>query len=167
MKGDPKVIASLQEAANLEASLMNQYKVNWRDAKRFGLDIEEVWEKLHTQCETFLDTLVSRILFLEGDAQIAAQLTQSHANLREMIADALAAETALVARYAEITRSCFDVGDMSNFHYFQHLSKWHREGDEGGSGTISMVGHISMLQRATWQLNQVKDQDFIAVQITK
>ena len=48
MKGNPQVMTALQEALNLEAGLMQQYKANWRDAKRFGLDLAGLREyQLH------------------------------------------------------------------------------------------------------------------------
>jgi len=167
MKGDPKVTAALQEAINIEASLMNQYKLNWRDAKRFGLDLAEGWEKLHTQAEGYMDTLVSRLLFLEGDPAITPAAVKTYASLKEMLSDAQASELAAVARYAEIVKACWDAGDMSNCHYFQHLSKWHREGDEGGSGTISATGHLSWLQKQLWQIGKLGEPAFIAAEVTE
>ena len=41
MKGNPQVIAGLQEAANMEGSMMLQYLLDQRDVKRLGLDLAD------------------------------------------------------------------------------------------------------------------------------
>ena len=46
MKGNPQVIAGLQEAANMEGSMMLQYLLDQRDVKRLGLDLADGLKQL-------------------------------------------------------------------------------------------------------------------------
>lgn len=167
MKGNQKVMAALQEAIDLEAFLAAQYKLECRDAKRFGLDIHEGLEKLHSQCEGYLDTLVSRVLFYESDPQIAPKAATVHDNVTQMLVDVQGAEAALIERYAEIAGICWEAGGVhiSDFHYFQHLIKWHSMGDEGGSGTVSVMGHVSWIQKQLWQLGQFGEKDYLQAKV--
>ena len=48
-------------------------------------------------------------------------------------------------------------GDMSNFHFYQHLVKWHREGDD------KFKGHVAWLQKQLYQMNKLGENDYIAV----
>ena len=73
MKGNPQVIGGLQEAADIEASLMLQYLLDQRDVKRLGLDLADGLKQLHEQCEDHMKHLVSRLLFLEGAPTIRAE----------------------------------------------------------------------------------------------
>ena len=66
MKGNPQVIAGLQDAANMEGSMMLQYLLDQRDVKRLGLDLADGLKQMKEQCEDHMKCLVSRVLILEG-----------------------------------------------------------------------------------------------------
>ena len=76
---------------------------------------------------------------------------------REILNDAFAAEEAAVARFSDLCKQCYEAGDMSNFHFYQHLTKWHREGDD------KFKGHIAWLQKQIGQLKKLGETDYIAV----
>ena len=50
---------------------------------------------------------------------------------------------------------------MSNFHFYQHLMKWHREGDG------KFKGHVAWLQKQLYQLKKLGDNDYIAINATR
>ena len=50
---------------------------------------------------------------------------------------------------------------MSNFHFYQHLVKWHREGDD------KFKGHVAWLQKQLYQLNKLGENGYLAVNATK
>jgi len=108
MKGNPKVMAGLQESINLEASRSAQYKLDGIDAKRFGLEIAGDLLTLHQQSEDAQDGLVSRLFFFEGEPEIAAQTAKPHQDFGSLIADHIAAETALVGRFRELAKEAWD-----------------------------------------------------------
>jgi len=159
MEGSEKVKVLLQAAINAEAQLYGIYKLYYLDAKRFGLGIAEGWHKIHQQSEDFQDQLICRLLFLEGDPELAPVTTTTEEDVLSALHKAQEAETAIVAQYAAATKACWDEGDISNFHFFQHLSKWHREGDD------KYVGHLKWIQRQLWAISQVELSDYIAAKI--
>jgi bacterioferritin (cytochrome b1) len=161
MKGNPQVIAGLQEAANLEASLMLQYLLDQRDTKRLGLDLADGLKELYDQCEDHMKHLVSRVLFLEGAPTIEPKSAATHDSVSDILNDAFAAEQAAVARFTDLCKQCYEAGDMSNFHFYQHLAKWHREGDD------KFKGHIAWLQKQLYQLKKLGENDYLAVNATK
>ena len=87
--------------------------------------------------------LVSRVLFLEGAPTIELKPAATHDSVTEILNDAFAAEQAAIARFTDLCKQCYDAGDMSNFHFYQHLVKWHREGDD------KFKGHVAWLQKQT------------------
>jgi bacterioferritin (cytochrome b1) len=149
MQVDPHIIALLQESLNMEASLALRYFAYQLDASRFGLSIADGLGKLGDQCEVYEKELAGRILFLESTPTIAPSPAQPADSLTEMLESLRQAETAAIVRYAEMTVAFWDLKDMPNFHYFQHLSKWHAMGDDGKQG------HMSWIQKQQWQLQRV------------
>lgn len=154
MKGDPKIIAGLQEMINLELALCLQYMLDWKNVKRCGLKIARGLYCLHEQSEEYAQKLITRLLFLDATPQSSPSAAKAHANVADIITDAIAAETAIVARYSELTKLALDAGDVSNMHLFQHLSKWHREGDK------EHRGHLMWLQKQGWQLKEFGETDY-------
>jgi len=161
MKGNQTVIAGLQDAINIESSLMLQYLLDQRDAKRLGLDLADGLKQLHEQCEDHMKHLVSRLLFLEGAPTITPKPAATHDSVTDILNDAFAAEQAAITRFSDLCRECYDAGDMSNFHFHQHLVKWHREGDD------KFKGHIAWLQKELYQLKKLGETNYIAVNATK
>jgi bacterioferritin (cytochrome b1) len=157
MKGNPQVIAGLQESANIEGSMMLQYLLDQRDAKRLGLALADGLKQLKEQCEDHMKCLVSRLLFLEGAPTIEPKPAATHDSVTEILNDAFAAEQAAIARFTDLCKQCYDAGDMSNFHFLQHLVKWHREGDD------KFKGHVAWLQKQLYQLKKLGENDFLAV----
>ena len=157
MKGNSDVMAGLQASADLEATLMLQYLLDQRDAKRLGLDLADGLKTLHDQCEDHMKQLVSRLLFLEGSPTIAPKPAATHDSVTDILNDAFAAEQAAIARFTELCKQCYDAGDISNCHFYQHLIKWHREGDD------KFTGHIAWLQKQLYQLKKLGENDYIAI----
>ena len=95
MKGNPQVIAGLQEAANMEGSMMLQYLLDQRDVKRLGLDLADGLKQLKEQCEDHMKCLVSRVLFLEGAPTIELKPAATHDSVTEILNDAFPAPAAV------------------------------------------------------------------------
>ena len=161
MKGNPQVMAGLQEAVDIEASLMLQYLLDQRDVKRLGLDLADGLKQLADQCEDHMKQLVSRLLFLDGAPTINPTAAATHDSVTEILNDAFAAEQSDIARFTDLCKQCYDASDMSNFHFYQHLVKWHREGDD------KFKGHVGWLQKQLYQLKKPGENDYIAVNAAK
>lgn len=160
MKGKPAVMAVLQAGITAEWSLALSYHMFTQDMKRFGVKVYDGFDKLGEQCEDYAKELTRRLLFLEGDPVVNPADASTLDSVSAMLAKLQADELSIVDQYAAATKACWDAGDMSNFHWFQHLSKWHREGDEGKQG------HIAWIQKMLWQIQAVgSEPEFIATQI--
>ena len=155
MKVDPQLLANLQQIINLEWALAQQYLLDWKNCKRYGLaDLAEVLKTMHEQSEDHASGLVSALYFREGAPAIAAAPAAAHNTVAGIIADAFKAEQAIVARYAELTKQAFELNDIALFHYYQHISKWHCQGGN------DYKGHLAMLQREAWQLKEFGETDY-------
>jgi bacterioferritin (cytochrome b1) len=161
MKAPPQVLAGLQDAITIEATLMLQYLLDQRDAKRLGLDLADGLKQLHDQCEEHLKHLTSRLLFLEGAPTIEPKPASTHDNVGDVLNDAFVAEQDAIARFSDLCKQCYEAGDMSNFHFYQHLVKWHREGDD------KFKGHVAWLQKQLYQFKKLGENDFLAVNAVK
>jgi bacterioferritin (cytochrome b1) len=105
--------------------------------------------------------LTSRLLFLEGAPTLDPKPATTHDSISDTLNGAFEAEQAAVARFGELCKQCYEAGDMSNFHFVQHLAKWHREGDD------KFKGHIGWLQKQLYQLKKLGENDYIAVNAVK
>jgi bacterioferritin (cytochrome b1) len=161
MKGNSDVMTGLQEAITIEASLMLQYFVDQRDLKRLGLDLGGGLATLADQCKAHLEDLVGRLLFLEGAPSINPEAAETHDNIGSILTDARDAEESAVAKFAFLCKQSYEAGDMSNFHFYQHLAKWHREGDD------KFKGHLAWLQKQLYQFSKLGETDYIAVNAVK
>jgi bacterioferritin (cytochrome b1) len=157
MKAPPQVLAGVQEAINLELSLALQYLLDQRNVKRFGLSIADGLKALHEQCESYAKDLASLVLFLDGAPQFGPKPAVTHKTVTEIQTDAIAAETALVARYTALCKEAYEAGEIDVFHLYQHLVKWHRRGGNGNEG------HLAWLQKQNWQLLEFGEKDYEAV----
>ena len=157
MKAPPQVLAGIQEAINLELSLSLEYLLDQRNVKRFGLSIADGLKALHEQCESYAKDLASLLLFLDGAPQFAPTPAVTHKTVTDIQNDAIAAETAVVARYSALCKEAYEAGEIDVFHLYQHLVKWHRRGGNGNEG------HLAWLQKQNWQLLEFGEKDYEAV----
>lgn len=155
MKGNPAVLAGLQEAINLEESLALQYALDARNLKRYGLSISRGMKMLARQCRGYATELVDALLFFDGgEPSIVCEEAATHPTVSTIQADALVAEQNIVARYAELCKEAFAAGEMDVFHLYQHLTKWHRRGGNGNEG------HLAWLQKQNWQLLEFGEKEY-------
>jgi len=161
MKATPEVKAGIQDAMTIEASLMLQYFADERDVNRLGLDLASGLKQLSGQCQDHLKELTSRLLFREGAPALDPRPAATHNDLGAIISDAIAAETAAVERFADLCKQSFADGDMSMFHFYQHLAKWHCEGDD------KFKGHLLWLQQQAALFKALGESGYIAMSAVK
>ena len=97
------------------------------------------------------------MLFFDGAPQFVPKPATTHKTVTDIQADAIAAETAIVARYSALCKEAYEAGEMDVFHLYQHLIKWHRRGGNGNEG------HLAWLQKQNWQLQEFGEKDYEAV----
>jgi bacterioferritin len=108
MKGHPEVIARLNKGLALELTAVNQYLAQSKMNKHWGYhkladhlfkDYQE--ERLHAE------TLIERILFLEGTPEIkVGEHINLGKNVKEQLENDLALETNAVKFYNEVVEVC-------------------------------------------------------------
>jgi bacterioferritin (cytochrome b1) len=162
MKGNPDVMTGLQEAITIMASLGAQYSLDACDVKRLDLNLGDSLDKLAGQCEDQLKCLVTRLLFLDGGAPVVnPSQAATHGKIGDILSDAMKAETEAVERFRALGEQCRGAGDLSNYHYYQHLCKWHEVGDD------KFDGHLAWIQQQTTLFAKLGESDYIAVNAVK
>lgn len=113
MKGDSKVLDSLNYLLADELTAINQYMVHAEMCDNWGYDkLAEAIEKRAIQEMKHAEILIKRILFLEG-MPIVSKLNAIHigADVAAMLEKDHAAEFDAVKRYNESIKLCREVGD--------------------------------------------------------
>ena len=143
MKGDPKVIAALQEALKEELTAINQYFLhaemceNWRYSKLGDyIKKQSIDEMKHAE------TIVERILFLDGTPNLTEPMKLTiGANVQQQIESDYKLEVGAVALYNRAVEIARAAGDNASRELFERLLK-----DE--------EGHVDWLEA---QLHQIKE----------
>jgi len=159
MKGDAKVMVALQAAIALEGTLAAMYCINSIDQKRLGLHTGGELHEFASQCKEYRQDMVRRLFFLEGDPELSMEPAKAPDTIKAALEALLAKELAAISQYQAAVKLCWEAGDMSNFHWFQHMTKWHEIGDD------KYKGHVAYLQKEIWQMEQLGEADYVAVHL--
>ncbi|MEM6679199.1 MAG: bacterioferritin [Pseudomonadota bacterium] len=125
MKGSQKVIEYLNKSLRHELTAVNQYWLHYRLQEDWGYQKlarksrEESIEEM-----THADTLISRIIFLEGhpNLQVLDPLRIGE-NVKETLECDLEAEYSARALYKEAREVCHEEGDYVSMGIFEQLLK--------------------------------------------
>jgi bacterioferritin len=125
MKGNPKVIASLNEALKEELTAINQYFLhaemceNWHYHKLADfIKKQSIDEMKHAE------VLIERILFLDGAPNLTELMKLSvGVNVKEQLASDLKLELAAVEMYNRFVKLARDEGDNASRELFERLVK--------------------------------------------
>jgi bacterioferritin len=125
MKGNPNVIASLNEALKEELTAINQYFLhaemceNWHYHKLAAyIKKQSIDEMKHAE------TLMERILFLDGTPNMTETMKLNiGANVKDQLASDLKLEINAVAMYNRFVKLARDEGDNASRELFERLVK--------------------------------------------
>jgi bacterioferritin len=125
MKGNPKVIASLNEALKEELTAINQYFLhaemceNWHYHKLADfIKKQSIDEMKHAE------VLIERILFLDGAPNLTELMKLSvGANVKAQLASDLKLELGAVEMYNRFVKLARDEGDNASRELFERLVK--------------------------------------------
>lgn len=154
MKGDAKVIETLNARLGEELTAISQYTVhaemleNWH----FGKLYEPVWKRALTEMK-HAEKLIERIIFLEG-RPIVSKLNPLHigAAVPEMHKNDLTAEHDAVRSYNESIKIAVDAGDNGSKELLEGIL-----GDE--------EEHVDWLEAQLDQIAQTGLENYLAAQI--
>lgn len=155
MKGNPKVIAALNEALREELLAINQYFLhaelceNWKyDKLSRHIKKESIDEMKHAEA------LIERILFLDGIPNLTEPMTLKIGdNVKSQLEADLALEIDAVAMYNRFVGLARDEGDNGSRELFERLLK-----DE--------EGHVDWLEAQVHQIKELGYERYLTQQIS-
>lgn len=158
MKGNPKVIAALNEALHEELTAINQYFLhaemceNWHYS-RLGdyIKKQSIDEMKHAE------ELIERLLFLDGvpDMTTPMQLTIGK-NVKEQLESDLKLETDAVAMYNKCVKLCRDEGDNASRELFERLLKDEEKHVDWLEAQLYQIGEVGYERYLSAQMKEVK-----------
>jgi len=154
MKGNPKVIAALNEALKEELNAINQYFLhaemceNWHYTR-----LGEYIKKQSIDEMKHAESLIERILFLDA-TPIMTESMQINVgqNVREQLQSDLNLEIAAVGLYNRAVKTARDEGDNASRELFEKLLKDEEE-------------HVDWLEAQLHQINEIGYERYLSQQI--
>jgi bacterioferritin len=154
MQGNPKVIALLNEALKEELTAINQYFLhaemceNWHYSKLGDyIKKQSIDEMKHAE------TIIERILFLDGTPNLTETLTLSVGkNVREQLENDLKLELNAVGMYNRAVQVARDEGDNASRELFERLLKDEEQ-------------HVDWLEAQVFQINELGYERYLSQQI--
>jgi len=154
MKGNPKVIAALNDALREELLAINQYFLHaemceqWHYKKLSAhIKKESIDEMKHAEA------LMERILFLDGIPSMTEPMTLSvGANVKAQLESDLKLELEAVAMYNRFVQLAREEGDNASRELFERLLK-----DE--------EGHVDWLEAQLHQIGEIGYERYLSQQV--
>jgi len=154
MKGNPKVIAQLNEALKEELTAINQYFLhaemceNWHyDKLAQHVRKESIDEMKHAEA------LIERILFLDGTPNMTELMKLSvGSTVKEQLEGDLALELTGVAMYNKAIRIARDEGDNASRELFERILKEEEQ-------------HVDWLEAQLHQIKELGYERYLSQQI--
>ncbi len=125
MKGNPDVVARLNDALRHELTAVNQYWLHYRLLDNWGYkDLAKQWRKESIEEMQHADRLIERIIFLDGFPNMQT-LDSLHIGqtVKEVIERDLQAELTARALYEEAATLCHSAKDYVTRLLFESLLK--------------------------------------------
>ena len=154
MKGDPKVIETLNALLARELTVVSQYMVHAEMCDNWGYDkLHETIQKRAVTEMKHAESLIGRIIFLEG-IPIVSELEKLHigADVPKMFNNDHEAELDAVKRYNEGIKVCGDAKDYATREILEHILN-----DEDS--------HVDSIEEAQDQIAQMGLQMFLSTQV--
>jgi len=154
MKGNPKIIAALNQALREELLAINQYFLhaemceNWHYTRLSRhIKKESIDEMKHAEA------LIERILFLDGTPNLTEPMSLTiGANVKAQIESDLKLEIEAVEMYNRFVKLARDEGDNASRELFERLLK-----DE--------EGHVDWLEAQVHQMSELGYERYLGQQV--
>jgi bacterioferritin len=154
MKGDTKVIETLNSLLARELTVVNQYMVHAEMSDNWGYDkLHEAIQKRAVTEMKHAETLIGRIIFLEG-IPVVSELQKIHigADVPKMFANDHDAELDAVRQYNAGILVCGDAKDFATREILEHILD---EEDD----------HVDTIEAVQDQITQMGIQMFLSTQV--
>ncbi|OGN89058.1 MAG: bacterioferritin [Chloroflexi bacterium RBG_13_46_9] len=154
MKGDQKVIETLNSLLARELTVVSQYMVHAEMCDNWGYNkLHETIQKRAVNEMKHAEALIGRIIFLEG-IPVVSELQKMHigADVPKMFANDREAELDAVKQYNAGIQVCGDAKDYATREILEHILN-----DEDG--------HVDSIEEVLDQIAQMGIQMFLATQV--
>ena len=158
MKGNPKVIAALQEALTEELTAINQYFLhaemceNWHYSKLGDfIKKQSIDEMKHAE------ELIERILFLDATPNLTEPMKLSVGkNVKAQLESDLALELGAVKLYNQAVQTAQEHGDNASREIFERLLKDEEEHVDWLEAQLHQIEEIGYERYLTQQIREEK-----------
>ncbi len=155
MKGNPKVIEQLNRALREELTAINQYFVHAEMCENWGYDRLSKYIKKQSIGEMkHAESLMERILFLDGTPSMEPLALSIGSNVKDMIHADLKLEIEAVAMYNEAVRIAADEKDNGSRDLFVALLKDEEE-------------HVDWLEAQAHQIKELGYERYLTMQTSE
>jgi bacterioferritin len=156
MKGNPKVIAALQEALREELTAINQYFLhaemceNWHYSKLGDfIKKQSIDEMKHAE------ELIERILFLDATPNLTEPMKLSVGKtVKAQLESDLALEVSAVKLYNDAVKTAQEHGDNASRELFERLLKDEEEHVDWLEAQLHQIGEIGYERYLTQQIRK-------------
>ena len=157
MKGNPKVIEQLNRALREELTAINQYFVHAEMCENWGYEKLAKYIKKQSLDEMkHAETLMERILFLDGTPSREPLALSIGSNVRAMIESDLKLEIGAVAMYNEAVKIASDEKDNGSRDLFVGLLKDEEEHVDWLEAQAHQIKELGYERYLTMQMNEEK-----------
>jgi bacterioferritin len=154
MKGNPDVIAALNEALKEELTAINQYFLHAEMCENWHYDrLGDYIKKQSIDEMKHAEVLIERILFLDGSPSLTdlMQLTVGK-NVREQLQSDLKLEVNAVAMYNRFVALSREKGDNASSELFERLLKDEEQ-------------HVDWLEAQLFQIEEIGYERYLSQQV--
>ena len=153
MKGNPKVILELNKALREELTAINQYFLHAEMCENWGYNkLSDYIKKQSIGEMRHAESLIERILFLDGVPQMEPLKLTVGASVQQVIASDLKLELGAVEQYNAAVRIATELGDNGSRDLLVALLK-----DE--------EGHVDWLEAQMHQIKELGYERYLTMQM--
>ena len=155
MKGNKRVLDQLNRALREELTAINQYFVHAEMCENWGYDKLSKYIKKQSIGEMkHAESLMERILFLDGTPSMEPLALSIGGNVRDMIQSDLKLEIEAVAMYNEAVRIAYENKDNGSRDLFVVLLKEEEE-------------HVDWLEAQLHQINEIGYERYLSTRTSE
>jgi bacterioferritin len=146
MRGDQKVIDYLNKALAHELAAVNQYWLHYRILDNWGYKgFAKTWREESIEEMRHADTLVARILFLDGQPNMQSlDQLRIGKSVKEIIDCDLAAEMHARTLYLEAAQYCSTVNDRATKNLFEGLIADEEKHIDFLEAQLTLIEHLGV-----------------------
>jgi bacterioferritin len=159
MQGDPQVIEYLNRALRHELTAVNQYWLHYRLLENWGYEaLARKWRKESIEEMQHADTLVARIIFLDGfpNMQVLDPLHIGQ-TVKEVLDCDLAAEISARLLYQEAATHCHALKDYVSRDLFEKLMADEEEHIDFLETQLDLVAKLGLELYAQHHIGKLED----------